>query len=1016
MTEADFEREANKLLRDLGLPSDTLNFFESESAKTSNWKSSLKAPSPPKARRVSSTGTTTQFQRRQRERAATATANGPSSIKRPERSSIPFRNPPLSQGEATSSTNMNRVSAKNRFSIPSGVPSSIPVSSSSVRTTKSQSPQPQSQPDQPSVSLAAPQASSTPTKRQVHRPAPRAPPSSYQSGQSGAFRRSSTPGRTTSVSPTGLVQKNSTTSSSQGTTGIPVLSRRLSPAAAQGSQPAASTSNTSSTNNAGAAANSNKPSHLQKPVAKVSVSSVSVSRPAPSISANIKRSDPSPSVNGSAAVSSEVHPYESIDGNIVSRSTTKSTSPPKQSMLKKPSSNLTPPKHSELNHRLSAPVKHHNGHAIAGRSESQKAAGEKSSDHKQLLQLLSVSTKTSATQNSKQTSKPTTDAKTAANSTKPVRPERTSVLTYSRIPVTSSKTLPPTSQSSEAKNVPSSSSTATSSSSGASSRSSRIPQPGGFVRGGTWAGKPRQQQQKQESQQQQQKVQEKPQEKPLGEAGSGIVTYDSLSPSDLDAILKQDDTILLKENNRPQKADANVSGVYDRLTPKEIMMILKDEDVPTEKDKGKSPELKQNGDMAVVSSTDPVDHLYAKVIKRRRHSDGQGTPENRQSLTSPISDPGMADPTANISMRGKRHSADEMVHSVSQGSSNPPSRSSSHELRSLEKLNGSVQQNGRSISTGSTVTRTTVSSPESLTDRQTPDSDERRSRISVSWPKQNLDSSTTNTMSAVASTTVQALQTLVEVMTPQASPLKSEGKKFNYEDELSSTTPWYLLDTEENESTGSSHPFSPDLSNEPVSVNPKDLPQVGSVVANRETKVTSKKMGRRYSDTAKPQAEPSASQSSPNSKVSSSGTSNKVSERRKNSGQMNDASRKSSSASNPPSADPPQVSNRKTSPSSPTSQSSRGNHGNRLTVKDQPNQPGKTRKTSPAPPPPISRTLSSPEHDYAILDPEFNEEFFGKYLSYIHHTLIPILFCALTVAEKRNCLALHGAWSLCKRS
>jgi hypothetical protein len=104
-----------------------------------------------------------------------------------------------------------------------------------------------------------------------------------------------------------------------------------------------------------------------------------------------------------------------------------------------------------------------------------------------------------------------------------------------------------------------------------------------------------------------------------------------------------------------------------------------------------------------------------------------------------------------------------------------------------------------------------------------------------------------------------------------------------------------------------------------------------------------------------------------------------VSERRRNSGQMNDSSRKSSSASNPPSADSPQdSSSRKTSSSGQASQSSHGNHGNHLMVKDQPNWPGQKRKTSPDPPPPISRTLSSPEHDYAILDPEFNEEFFGK--------------------------------------
>ena len=748
-----------------------------------------------------------------------------------------------------------------------------------------------------------------------------------------------------------------------------MFSRRLSPAAA--SQPSTTSTGSNSNTAALAAANSNKPSHLQKPTAKTTVF---VSRPALSASASsAKRGslNSGPIVNSSnaKAVDSEDHTYESIDGNLISSSssTTKSSSPPKPSMLKKPGSRLSPPKHQEIIRRLSAPEKHHNGHTVAARSESQKVASEKSgtTNHKHLLQLLSVSTK-SSTKDSKQTSKPTTDAKTAANSTKIVRPERTSVLSYSRIPITSSKTLPPPSSETTTTSVPSS--TAASSSEG-----SRIPQPGGFARGGTWAGKNGHQQQQH---QQQQKVQEKPQEKLQGETRGGNAAYDSLSPSDLDAILKQDDSFLLEENNRSQKADANVSGVYDRLTPKEIMMILQGDDVPADKDQEKSPRLEQNGD-AAVAPTDPVEHLYAKVNKRRRHSEDQETPENRQSLTSPISDPGTADPSTNSVVRGKRHSADETVCSDSRGSSNPPRRSSSHEQKTSEKLNGSGSnaQNGRSSSTGSATTGITASSPESMTDRQTPDSDERRSRISINWSKQSLDNSnTTNTMNAVASSTVQALQTLVEVMTPQPSPVKSDGKKFNYEDETSST-PWYLLDTEENESTGSSHPLSPDPSSEPLTI-PTNLPQAYEV-PNGKTKVIGKKTGRRSSDTSKPHAEPSQS-SSNKTNVSVPGP-NAASNRRRNSGQMSDSSRKSSSASNPP-ADPPQVSSGKTSLSGQAGQSSHGSHGNHLTVRSQPNWPSQTRKTSPDPPPPISRTLSSPEHDYAILDPEFNEEFFGKYM------------------------------------
>ena len=220
MTEADFEREATKLLRDLGLPSDTLDFFESDTANTSNWKSSIKAPPPPpKARRVSSTGTTSQQERRQRERAATVSV-----LKRPERAGIPWRNPSSHQdgGNATSSS---RDSVKNRFSTGSpgvNVISTIPMSMSQ--------PSPQNVSDQP-------QASSTPTKRQVHRPAPRAPPPGYQN-KSAASRRAPTPSRT-SVSP---ARSTSPPAASQGS-GIPVLSsRHLSPAPAVSS--AASTTTT----------------------------------------------------------------------------------------------------------------------------------------------------------------------------------------------------------------------------------------------------------------------------------------------------------------------------------------------------------------------------------------------------------------------------------------------------------------------------------------------------------------------------------------------------------------------------------------------------------------------------------------------------------------------------------------------------------------------------------------------------------------------------------------------------
>lgn len=54
MTEAEFEREANHLFRELGiqLPPETLNFFESDTSKKRDWKSGLKNPSPKAGRRL----------------------------------------------------------------------------------------------------------------------------------------------------------------------------------------------------------------------------------------------------------------------------------------------------------------------------------------------------------------------------------------------------------------------------------------------------------------------------------------------------------------------------------------------------------------------------------------------------------------------------------------------------------------------------------------------------------------------------------------------------------------------------------------------------------------------------------------------------------------------------------------------------------------------------------------------------------------------------------------------------
>lgn len=896
MTEADFEREATKLLRDLGLPSDTLNFFESDTANTSNWKSSIKAPPPPpKARRVSSMGTTSQQERRQRERAATVSV-----LKRPERAGIPWRNPSSYQ-DGSNATSGSRDSVKNRFS--TGSPG-VNVVSTVIPVSMSQ-PTPQNVSDLPQAS------STTPTKRQVHRPAPRAPPPGYQS-KSAAARRAPTPSRT-SVSP---ARSTSPPAASQGS-GIPVLSsRRLSPAPAPAVSSAASTTTTSNSINSNTSKSTNPP------------------KPAPKPATSLSAKRPQAVVNQSSTAAEKkqngLHAYESVDGSTVSCLTTtpkssSSSSPPKSASFKKPNPNLSVSKHQEISRRLSAPEKRNRDEKAV--LESQKSGESLTSSSKpdqlKMLQLLSIP-KSSARKSNLVATKP--DNKATVNGTKTAHPERTSVLSYSRIPVTPSSKMLPAARESKSGSAP-------------PSIGSRIPQPS--VSGRTWeTGKS--QRQPPSKQPQQPRQHEK---KPETEMKVGNGTYDSLSPtpSPTNASQLKEEEFLLPEVTSMQKK-ANVSGAYDRLTPKELVMIVQGEDLPKQEDREKSPkvELKENGIKETPS--DPVEHLYAKVNKRRRHSEDQVTSENRHSLTSPISDPGTADPGTSSVQIGKRRSVDEMMRSNS--SPSPPSHTSSRDTQSSERSDVATM-NGRSISIGSTTT--TASSSDSVTDRQTPDSEERRSKIKVDWTKLSLD----NNMSAVASSTVQALQTLVEVMTPQPSPLKTD-KKFSYDNEISGT-PWYLLDTEEQEESGeSSHPISP--ASEPVT-SPTTVPQHSAKVNGDVIKTTSTSVHR------------------------------DAPVQRKSPEQVSNSSRKSSDPSNP------QTATQRSSTSDKQGLSSRGSSSNR--GKQLGGQTGVTGRTETGqssktdlPQPLVSRNLSSPdhdyailegpEHDYAILDPEFNENFFGK--------------------------------------
>ena len=58
MTDVDFDSVASQLLKDMGVQdTETLNYFQRKPHST-EWKTSIKVPSPPKARRTKSSGTT----------------------------------------------------------------------------------------------------------------------------------------------------------------------------------------------------------------------------------------------------------------------------------------------------------------------------------------------------------------------------------------------------------------------------------------------------------------------------------------------------------------------------------------------------------------------------------------------------------------------------------------------------------------------------------------------------------------------------------------------------------------------------------------------------------------------------------------------------------------------------------------------------------------------------------------------------------------------------------------------
>ena len=106
MNDSEFDREAAQLLRNIGLvDTDTLNFFQSKH-HGSEWKSSIKVPSPPKTRRTSSMGTTYKQRRLHSDRKESQERhqNGTTSLRKEREVSEKVQKSPKHTSSNSSST------------------------------------------------------------------------------------------------------------------------------------------------------------------------------------------------------------------------------------------------------------------------------------------------------------------------------------------------------------------------------------------------------------------------------------------------------------------------------------------------------------------------------------------------------------------------------------------------------------------------------------------------------------------------------------------------------------------------------------------------------------------------------------------------------------------------------------------------------------------------------------------------------------------------------------------------
>ncbi len=465
---------------------------------------------------------------------------------------------------------------------------------------------------------------------------------------------------------------------------------------------------------------------------------------------------------------------------------------------------------------------------------------------------------------------------------------------------------------------------------------------------------------------------------------SGV--YDSLSPPT--SPLKQSPTLIEGGITSTQggiklSEAQSLSGAYDKLSPVELAAIRQiSQEVSQEK-----PARQIYRRESTASSTNSDSSQSDRHLKQPTT-----TVQNRKPSNLPVT----SDKSASKSLKQtRRHSsADPYLHIKSTNASTsatqaPAAKAGDYRLE-------------RTVQSPSSSSTATLSSPEPLSDRQTPDSDEKRSRLdNMSWSKQSLD----RNMSEVATSTVHALSTLMEVLTPDPAS-KLNDHHFEYEGSPVPLNPnWYAETDDSDSSSYPLSPLSPELiptsSSEPTSSPRVKSPFTTSVSDNSISTTTT------TTTTTTTKSEPRVVQKvrfadSPVEIVEEKKTLTTVKQNGVNNGvkTSNTSIEKEKSKETPSKIPPHTKNNNKSKPQQQKISKKKersSNHKITLPERRSLEDPTKSQETtndvavnglSNGDSSIHDYALIDPQlHDYAILDPEYHAEFFGEY-THIHTIII----------------------------